>query len=211
MFKLYSTPASPFAARVRIQIYKKDLPVEILPPPGDFGSAELRSINPLVKIPVLDTGEIRIVESEIIQEYLQETFPQPSLLGKNAEDSARIRTLSRITDLYLLPALMPLRTIMKQGNEKGLDLNETIGELSRIFKVMDSFISSQNYAVSDTLSLADCSMSPMFYYLDFFARTLELELPLQACKALSSWRRSIEKDEAVNRVLTEIEDALRQG
>ena len=210
MLKLYSTPASPFAARVRIHIYKKDLPVEILPPPGDFGSGELKAINPLVKIPVLDTGEQKIIESEIIQEYLQEKFPEPSLLGDNAEDSARIRTLSRITDLYLLPALMPLRAVMKQGNKKEVSLSDTLAELSRIFKVLDSMISGDNYAISDSLSLADCSMAPMFFYLDFFASALELELPLDDCDSLKRWKISIENNQAVDRVLSEISDALQQ-
>ena len=72
--KLYTTDGSPFGARVKIQIYKKNLPVEILAPPGGMGSAELKSLSPSAKIPVLALEDSIIIESEIIQEYLEDKF-----------------------------------------------------------------------------------------------------------------------------------------
>jgi len=208
MLKLYTTPASPFGARVRIQIYKKNIPVDILPPPGDFGSAELQKINPLGKIPVLETETSRIIESEVIQEYLQNKFPEPSMLGASDEESARIRILSRITDLYLLPALLPLRAALRQAASKQMIIDGAIKELDKVFGTMESFMSGGKYAVSDNLSLADCSMIPLFYYLENFSQSLDFDLGLRPYERLSLWRDHISDDSAVNKVLTEIEQAL---
>lgn len=57
--KLYSVPPSPFAARVRIAIYRKGLTIDIVPPPegGTRGEAFL-ALNPMGQVPtlVLDNG-----------------------------------------------------------------------------------------------------------------------------------------------------------
>ncbi len=50
--KLYSLDLSPYAARVRISIYAKKLPIEIVAPPAaGIKSAEYLALNPMGKIP----------------------------------------------------------------------------------------------------------------------------------------------------------------
>ena len=79
--KLYSVPISPFAARVRLSIYRKRLNIEILPPPeGGLKGDAFLALNPMGQIPtlVLDSG-VAIPESATILEYLEDVFPTPSL------------------------------------------------------------------------------------------------------------------------------------
>ena len=73
--KLYSAELSPFAARPRVAIYAKTLPVEILAHPADLKSPEYLAINPMGKLPalVLDDGTV-IPESDTIVEYLADAF-----------------------------------------------------------------------------------------------------------------------------------------
>ncbi len=207
MMKLYTTPASPFGARVLIQIYSKKLPVQILPPPGDFGSEELKAINPLIKIPVLETEETKIIESEVIQEYLQEKFPEPSLLAKTPALNAKIRTLSRISDLYLLPPILACRSALKENNKNSLKDDERMKDLPKVFDALNYYMSGDEYAVADTLSLADCSMAPLFNYLEYFAQKLDVDLNLSSYSDLNFWLRHIRQNEFVERVLAEIEQA----
>ena len=49
--KLYNVYGSPIAARCRIQIYAKELDVEIVEPPGGVSSPEYKAINPTGKVP----------------------------------------------------------------------------------------------------------------------------------------------------------------
>ncbi len=44
--QLYSAAISPYAARCRIQIRHKTLPVEIVPVPGGMGSDTVKAKNP---------------------------------------------------------------------------------------------------------------------------------------------------------------------
>jgi len=205
MMKLYTTDASPFGARVRIQIYKKQLPIEIAPPPGGMGSAELLGISPTGRIPVLDLGHSRIVESEVIQEYLEDTFPEPTLRGDSVEAAATIRILSRITDIYLVPALQPFRSHLKGEDKSRENIEKGIVELQQIFALFDNFMTGEVYAVANSLSFADCAMAPMFFYVRFFAEKLDADLSLSSFRRLSAWLEKISSDEAVARVLKEIE------
>ena len=111
--KLYQTYASPFPTRVRLLIYAKGLDVEMIEPPGFHASVESKGdylrINPIGRVPtlVLDDGRA-IPESEVICEYLEDAFPEPSLRPADPLDRARMRLLSRICDFYVVMAMVPL-------------------------------------------------------------------------------------------------------
>ena len=70
--KLYTSPASPFARKVRIIIHElnlKEMVQEV--PTNPATSEELRRVNPLGKIPalILDDGSA-LIDSPVICEYL---------------------------------------------------------------------------------------------------------------------------------------------
>ena len=117
--KLYQAYWSPFPTRVRLVIYAKGLDVEIVDPdnfmePGADRDA-YEKINPVMRIPtlVLDDGTA-LPESEIICEYLEDAFPEPSLRPKDPADLARVRLLSRLSDIYVVMAMVPLFALSAQ-------------------------------------------------------------------------------------------------
>ncbi len=106
--KLYSRHASPFASRCRIQVYAKNLPIELVEVPAP-NPEEYRALNPIGKVPALDLGDGNIIpESQVICEFLEARFPEPPLLPKDPETRARAAVLSRLADLYILPLFDPL-------------------------------------------------------------------------------------------------------
>ena len=91
--KLYNAYLSNFASKCRLAIYEKGANVEIVPIPGsDLKSPEYLKIYPLGKTPALQTNGVIIGESEVINEYLEEKFPEKPLLPKDPESRARCRT-----------------------------------------------------------------------------------------------------------------------
>lgn len=76
--KLHGAPPSHFTRKVRVILQELGLPFQFVPTtslldatPGSFGD------NPLLLIPVLEDGAYRLVESDLICEYLLERY------GKN--------------------------------------------------------------------------------------------------------------------------------
>ena len=92
--KLYNMYLSNFASKCRIAINEKGAKIEIVPiPGGDLKSPEYLKIYPMGKTPSLETSGQILGESEVINEYLEEKFPQRALLPKDAEGRARVRSL----------------------------------------------------------------------------------------------------------------------
>ena len=88
--KLYNMNLSNFATKSRLVIYEKGLKAEMVTP--DSHSAEYLKINPLGKIPTLDADGTIILESEVINEYLEEKYPTPALMPMIEDRSSCPRT-----------------------------------------------------------------------------------------------------------------------
>ena len=100
MMKLYSADLSPYSARVRMQIYAKGITDIVFEQPGEhWGMPKFRERFPIGRVPVLDIDGDMMPESEVIAEYLEEIYSEPSLLGFTPRETAHIRTLSRIGDI----------------------------------------------------------------------------------------------------------------
>ena len=207
--KLYSSYTSPFVARVRIQIYKKKLPVDIVPPPGGLGSVEYLQITPIGKIPALDLGDMVIVESEVIQEYFEDKFPNPSLRGDTPEEAARIRMLSRIADHYLVPCLQSLRAYLTGVDNSEENLEKSVENIRKVLAMLDHFMGEGLFAVSDKLSLADCALAPLIFYIDHFSSVLDLGLDTTPFSRFTAWAGNVKNDIDVSKVLAEMETAIQ--
>src|ERR1700722_3611298 len=112
--KLYSVDLSPFAARVRVAIYAKNLPVEIVSPPeGGSKSEAYLALNPMGRVPVLVVGDgLALPESDAIVEFLADSFPDSGLLPATPEARAQARLIARVSELYVMPTLEPLFGLM---------------------------------------------------------------------------------------------------
>ena len=139
--KLYSVDLSPYAARVRMQIYAKGIPDITFEQPTDWGLPKFREKFPIGRIPVLDIDGDMIPESAVIAEYLEETYPEPSLLGTTPRESAHIARLPgwetsiSSTACSHLPArqvpcpveLLPLRATMPSASSSSSRCDATSG------------------------------------------------------------------------------------
>ena len=203
--KLYNSDLSPFAARCRMQLRAKHLPVELAAPPADRSA-----VNPVGKIPALHVDGRIIPESEVICEYLEDRFPEPPLRPASLEDRALVRTLSRIADLYVLA---PLFEIFGQINPATRDTALVTKKLAELLKGLDQleqFISGERYAVDNRLTLADCTLAPaLFFVVALAPRFGEADI-LAARPRLKSYWQNIGQDPIAAGVLAEMGRAMQQ-
>jgi glutathione S-transferase len=86
--KLFYTPNSPFARKVRVIIRERNAlqtVEEIIQAPLQ-DPVELRVVNPLGQVPVLLLGDGRaLFDSPVICEYLDANLPGPALLAQQAD------------------------------------------------------------------------------------------------------------------------------
>lgn len=101
---LYSARACPFAHRTRLVLTHKELDFELTEidlrnKPAWYGEVSLYG-----KVPALQHRGQRIVESAIINEYVEEVWPQPPLLPAGAGERARARILIDYANTRFVPA-----------------------------------------------------------------------------------------------------------
>lgn len=208
--KLYNVNLSNFAAKCRIAIYEKGAQVDLVPiPGGDLKSAEYLKIYPMGKTPCLDAGGQMIGESEVINEYLEDKFPEPALLPKDAEGRARTRSFTRFHDLYIDP---PLRVLFGQiaAPEKDTKLiGEKIGELKTRMDQLNDMLSSGPYATGSSFSLADCALVPTMFFLNVIMPAMGGGDPIDGRPNVAAWWSSVQKRPSVAKVLGEQQQALQ--
>src|SRR5580698_2858085 len=178
MMKLYSADLSPYSARIRMQIYAKGITDIVFELPEHWGMPKFRERFPIGRIPVLDIDGDMMPESEVISEYLEEVYPTPSLLGANPRESAHIRTLARIGDIYLMNNMFMLspQTRAATRNEGIVELLG--GQVVRNIKALDRMIGRDGFACWGRLTLADCALVPGLFLVENVLPATGLDNPI---------------------------------
>lgn len=207
--KFYNAMLSPFAARCRILIYAKGLEVEFSEAWGDFSKEHLSLINPMGKVPVLEDGELVLPESETICEYLEDRFPEPAMRPDSPEARARMRLLSRLTDLYVFEALSPLFAHLSRKTRDQAVVDRQLKALAKGLKSVDHFLSGEGFAAGPSFSLADCALVPILLFIVTYLPYFGIEQPLQPYPRLGAYWNRVEQHESAARVIGEIREAMQ--
>ena len=123
---LYHHSTSVCSAKVRLVLQEKDLQwegrfVDILA--GRQFDEEYRRLNPRMLVPALVDGDTAIIESTVINEYLEETFPAIALAPKDGASRARMRVWTKTVDEKLHDACTVI-TYVAQHRHRLLALSE---------------------------------------------------------------------------------------
>jgi len=206
--KLYNLDLSNFATKSRLVIYEKGLNIEMAPIPGGaFGSPEYAQINPLGKIPALDADGLLIPESEVINEYLEDKYPNPPLLPKSPEGRAKVRIFTRFHDLYLDP---PLRSLFGQMNPKTRDekvVGEKVTELTKRLGQLDKMLADGGFACGSEFTLADCALAPTMFFVTNLGPAFGIK-PLDGHPKIAAWWTHVQTRPSVKKALGEMGVAL---
>lgn len=208
--KLYSGDLSPYSARVRMQIYAKGITGIAIELPPQFGTPQFRQKFPIGRIPILDIDGDMLPESEVIAEYLEEIYPKPSMLGANARETAHIRMVARIGDVYIMNNMFMLagQSYAATRNEGIVDL--LAGQVVRNVKALDAFIGKDGFACGSRITMADCALVPGLFLVNGMFPTLGLKNPIPANPGVAAYWAAIQKNEHAARVLKELERGLAE-
>jgi glutathione S-transferase len=108
--KLYQSNASPNSRRVRILLAEKGISMPLVP--VDLGAKEQFSdayaaINPRRVVPTLVLDDCTVIgEVPAIQRYLEETYPEPPLLGSTPKAKAQVAMWDRRVEMEGFASVM---------------------------------------------------------------------------------------------------------
>lgn len=181
MIKLYDFKSSPNCQRVKIVLAEKNLPYEIVP--IDLRAQEQKTpdylkLNPYGKVPVLTDDGTVLYESCIINEYLEEKYPNPPLLPKEPGKKAKARILVDYGMAHFDSPYQKLRMeLAKDPKEQNQQVVESSkGDLKKLLQRFESELGDQQYLTGD-FSLVDADLLPRFTRLEGFGVLPDPSLP----------------------------------
>jgi len=107
MLELYTHPMSPCAQKVRIVLAEKKLDWtkhHVSLPDKENLRPEYLKLNPLGVVPTLVHNDKPVIESSIICEYLDDSYPEPSLKPEDTYARAKMRFWMKHVDNKLHPS-----------------------------------------------------------------------------------------------------------
>ncbi len=179
--KLWTGTLSPFSAKVRIALAEKGIEVESAEIPwsraklwGPKPQAFL-DVSPKGEVPVLEDQGLAIVDSTVINEYLEEAYPQVPLMPGDPAGRAECRMWEDSADFFMASHITTLigEVFMKPDGE-GRDLEAVNGALaafSGYLDALDARLSGQAHLCGE-FSLADIAT----WLCLTFAQTLGVDL-----------------------------------
>lgn len=194
---LYSDPICPYCHRVRIVLAEKGIAVEVKEVDAKALPDEVMDFNPYGTVPTFVDRDLRLYESRIIMEYLDERFPHPPLLPVDPVSRAHARLfMYRVDrDWYSLMGRI------FHGTEE--EVEQARKELAESLIVTAPVFAARPFFMSDEFSLVDCCVAPLLWRLP----VLGIELPPQADPIRDYMRRVFTRD-AFKRSLTEAEKEM---
>lgn len=181
MIKLYDFKSSPNCQRVKVVLAEKNLPYEIVP--IDLRAQEQKTpdylkMNPYGKVPVLTDDATVLYESLIINEYLDEKYPNPPLMPKDPAKRAKARILVDYGMAHFDAPYQRLRMeLMKDAKEQNQQVIATAkAELKKLLQRLEDEIGEQQYLLGD-FSLVDADLLPRFTRLEGFGVLPDPSLP----------------------------------
>ena len=181
MIKLYDFKSSPNCQRVKVVLAEKNLPYEIVPvdlTKKEQKSPEYLQMNPYGKVPVLTDDSTVLYESLIINEYLEEKYPNPPLMPKDPAKKARGRILVDYGMAHFDSAYQKLRAeLMKEAKEQSQPvIDGAKSDLKKLLQRFEDELGDQQYLLGD-FSLVDADLIPRFTRLEGFGVLPDAALP----------------------------------
>jgi glutathione S-transferase len=167
---LYAHPFASYCWKTLIALYENATPFSYRLVEDAAGWAELESLWPIRKFPLLRDGEVSVVESSIIVEYLQSRYPGTMpMIPVNGDAALRVRFLDRFFDNYVMSPMQALVSDrMRTPAERDA---KGVADSRKLLEVAYGWLEGQlrpgAWASGASFSLADCSGAPALFYADW--------------------------------------------
>jgi glutathione S-transferase len=192
--KLYGAAASPYVTRVIMLAGLKGVELQRPSVPGgNPRSAEFHAINPLGKVPTLDRDGDIIPESEVICEYLEDAYPDVTVLPADPRERATSRLVARITDLYISPNFGPLLPHLNPACRDQAEVDRIAAELEKAFRALGHYMGPGPFCVASEPTLGDCALGPYIKLLKNVVFSIfDIADPTDGSGRLAIWWQAME-------------------
>jgi len=174
---LYDADRCPYCARVRIALAEKGVEYETVVIDLDDRPAWIYEKNSTGRVPVLEEDAFLLPESAVIDEYLNERYPDPPLLPDDPGERALARTL-----VFRFDDLSKPYYALRRGDE------DARARLDRELAKLDALLAAQPFLTGRVFGLTDIA------YVPWILRARDrMDVELETFPALTKWLSRLEE------------------
>lgn len=167
MLTLYEHPLSPYAQKCKIALLEKGVPFQLKMPTA-IGSgqvdAEFLKASPRGEVPALVDGDFAVFDSTVILEYIEDSYPTPALLPRDAKLRAKARMIEDAMDTLYEPinwGLGELRYFKRAEGERARVIEARAAAQARdFFGWLERQLGDQAWFCGPAFGWADLSVIP---------------------------------------------------
>lgn len=173
--RLYHFWLSPASRKVRLILREKTLDFELTLERPWERRHEFLALNPAGEVPVLvEPDGTTIVGGSVIPEYLEEVYPERTLLGTTVRDRAETRRLvawfdekfQREVTANLVEEKM-VKRYLGQGEPNSLSIRAGYQNIKTHLDYIGYLLERRNYLAGESFSLADLAAAAHLSCLDY--------------------------------------------
>ncbi|MEH2376247.1 glutathione S-transferase family protein [Nostoc sp.] len=194
--KIYSAVVCPYAHRSRLVLQEKGIDFDLIEIDLQNKPEGFKDISLYGKVPAIAHNHHRVWESAVINEYLNEVFPNPPLLPSSPIAKAQARIWIDFANTRFVPAFSALlrspdiqqQEAAKQELYKHLEFikNEAFGKLS----------GDGPYWFGESISLVDFTFYPWFERWPALKHHRGFAIPEEFTR-LRQWKKALKQPDSV--------------
>jgi glutathione S-transferase len=141
---LYDADRCPYCARVRIVLAEKGIEYETVEIDLEGRPAWIYEKNPLGKVPIVEEDAFVLSESAVIDEYLEERYPEPPLWPADPAE----RALGRLLVFRFDELSKPYYALRREEDGARERLDRALASLDALLQAQ-AFLSGRDYGLAD--------------------------------------------------------------
>ena len=209
MLTLYEHPLSAYAMKVKMALNEKGLEYQALVPDGlptGTASGAFVEANPRAEVPALIDGDVKVFDSTIILEYLEDKWPEPPLLPEGPAQRARVRMIEDVMDSLYEPNNWGVMEVTRFKRASGAVADRLVGyaksNIDQLQHWLDGQLGSDPWFNGARFGWGDIACAP---YLN---RSAAYGYTPPAGSRLAAWLTRVNERPSVARVLAQLREVL---
>jgi glutathione S-transferase len=158
--KLYASPASSFARKIRVMLIEKNVTHEVIMmnlwEPNDY-----QTINPIGKVPALKLDDDRVViNSPLIADYVDGKYPTPRFIPADPDGRLEVRRWEAVADGMMDAVAVTLyeNRFHDEAARSQAYLARLRGKIDAGLSALDGLLGNRTWLVGDSMTLADLAI-----------------------------------------------------
>jgi glutathione S-transferase/RNA polymerase-associated protein len=206
---LYEHPLSAYAMKVKMALLEKKLEFTPVVPDGLMNGTAgggFVEASPRAELPALIDGDVRVFDSTVILEYLEDKWPSPPLLPKTPAERARVRMLEDIMDGLYEPNNWGYMEVTRFKRASGALADKLVGfakaNLAQLQGWLDQQLGDRVWFNGPDFGWGDIAVAPVL------SRSAAVGLGPAEGSRLDAWLRRASQRESVARVVEQMQRVI---